>query len=112
MNLQKVIAALRASGNDAEADWLEGQKPVAFLDLAKVAECSGYTANFYASNVRTSDKQIGLYAAPVCDFDGIDADWLSNVIREVDGTHSLGAGALAEKLAEAINVKRAKVGAK
>lgn len=33
----------------------------------------------------------------------IDADWLSNIIREVDGNHSLGAGALAELLAERIN---------
>lgn len=32
----------------------------------------------------------------------IDADWLSNEIRKVDGRNILGAGALAEKLADAI----------
>ncbi len=32
----------------------------------------------------------------------IDVDWLSNVIRSADGDHSLGAGALAEKIVEAI----------
>jgi len=30
----------------------------------------------------------------------LDVDWLSNVIREVDGKHELGAGALAEKIVE------------
>lgn len=35
----------------------------------------------------------------------IDADWLSNAIREADGAHCLGAGALAEKLASKINQK-------
>lgn len=29
-------------------------------------------------------------------------DWLAQVIREVDGNHQLGAGALAEKLHEAL----------
>jgi len=38
----------------------------------------------------------------------IDVDWLSNVIRTVDGNHSLGAGALAEKIAEAINARGVK----
>lgn len=33
----------------------------------------------------------------------VDVDWLSNVIRTVDGNHTLGAGALAEKIADAIN---------
>jgi len=32
-----------------------------------------------------------------------DVDWLANVIRAVDGYHSLGAGALAEKLVDAIS---------
>jgi DNA repair exonuclease SbcCD ATPase subunit len=31
-----------------------------------------------------------------------DVDWLANVIRQVDGNHKLGAGALAEKIVEAI----------
>lgn len=31
-----------------------------------------------------------------------DIDWLSNVIRKVDGNHKLGAGALAEKIVEAM----------
>ena len=31
-----------------------------------------------------------------------DVDWLSNVIRSVDGSHQLGAGALAEKICEAM----------
>ena len=35
----------------------------------------------------------------------IGVDWLSNVIRTVDGNHSLGAGALAEKIVEAINAR-------
>ena len=29
-----------------------------------------------------------------------DADWLSNVIRKVDGNHNLGAGQLAEKIVD------------
>jgi hypothetical protein len=32
----------------------------------------------------------------------IDVDWLANVIRSVDGNNQLGAGALAEKIAEAL----------
>lgn len=32
----------------------------------------------------------------------IDVDWLANVIRDVDGNNSLGAGALAEKIVEAM----------
>lgn len=31
-----------------------------------------------------------------------DVDWLANVIRAVDGAHTLGAGALAEKIIEAM----------
>lgn len=31
-----------------------------------------------------------------------DVDWLSNVIRTADGSHNLGAGALAEKIVEAM----------
>ena len=31
-----------------------------------------------------------------------DVDWLSNVIRSVDGRHQLGAGALAERIVDAI----------
>lgn len=31
-----------------------------------------------------------------------DVDWLSNVIRTADGSHTLGAGALAEKIVEAL----------
>ena len=31
----------------------------------------------------------------------LDADWLSNVIRQVDGNNTMGAGALAEKIVEA-----------
>lgn len=37
---------------------------------------------------------------------GVDVDWLSNVIRSADGNHSLGAGALAEKIVEAIDSTR------
>lgn len=33
----------------------------------------------------------------------VDPDWLANFIRTVDGGHTMGAGALAEKIAEAIN---------
>ena len=33
----------------------------------------------------------------------IDPDWLANVIRTVDGDHAMGAGTLAEKIADAIN---------
>jgi len=33
----------------------------------------------------------------------VDPDWLANVIRTVDGDHAMGAGTLAEKIAEAIN---------
>jgi hypothetical protein len=52
-------------------------------------------------------EQIGagakLYAAPVQAAPVVpDVDWLSNVIRMVDGEHKLGAGALAEKIVEAI----------
>lgn len=36
------------------------------------------------------------HSAPSTDF----VDWLAEVIREVDGNHSLGAAALAEKIAE------------
>lgn len=35
----------------------------------------------------------------------IDVDWLSNVIRAAGGNNQLGAGALAEKVAEALNPK-------
>lgn len=31
-----------------------------------------------------------------------DVDWLAQTIRRVDGKHSLGAGALAEKIIEAL----------
>lgn len=31
-----------------------------------------------------------------------DPDWLSNVIREIDGSHRLGAGALAEAIVDAL----------
>ena len=31
-----------------------------------------------------------------------DVDWLANVIRSVDGRHTLGAGALAEAIVEAM----------
>jgi hypothetical protein len=34
-----------------------------------------------------------------------DVDWLSNIIRAADGNHTLGAGALAEKIVEAIAAK-------
>ena len=33
----------------------------------------------------------------------VDPDWLANVIRTVDGDHAMGAGTLAEKMADAIN---------
>ena len=33
----------------------------------------------------------------------LDVDWLSNVIRTVDGNNTLGAGALAEKIVEALS---------
>ena len=33
----------------------------------------------------------------------VDPDWLANVIRTVDGDHAMGAGTLAEKIADAIN---------
>ena len=33
----------------------------------------------------------------------VDPDWLANFIRTVDGGHTMGAGALAEKIADAIN---------
>lgn len=36
----------------------------------------------------------------------IDVDWLSNVIRAIDGRHDLGAGVLAEKIVEAIDLQR------
>lgn len=45
-----------------------------------------------------------LYAAPPVP--RVDPDWLSNVIRTVDGNHTMGAGVLAEKIAEAINGRR------
>ena len=32
----------------------------------------------------------------------MDIDWLANVIRTVDGNHSLGAGALAEAIVAAL----------
>ena len=32
-----------------------------------------------------------------------DVDWLASVIRSVDGNHTLGAGALAEKIVEAMS---------
>jgi len=32
----------------------------------------------------------------------LDVDWLAGVIREVDGNHTMGAGALAEAICEAI----------
>jgi len=41
-----------------------------------------------------------VYAAPKAL--ALDVDWLANVIRQVDGNHKLGAGALAEKIVEAI----------
>lgn len=47
-----------------------------------------------------------LYAAPP--IPRVDPEWLANVIRTVDGNHSLGAGALAEKIAEAINARGGK----
>jgi cell division septum initiation protein DivIVA len=34
---------------------------------------------------------------------GLCVDWLSNVIRQADGNNNLGAGALAEKIVEAVN---------
>ena len=42
-----------------------------------------------------------IYAAPPPPH--VDPDWLANFIRTVDGGHTMGAGALAEKIAEAIN---------
>jgi hypothetical protein len=36
-------------------------------------------------------------------------DWLAQVIRRVDGSHSLGAGALAEKIVEALNASEAEL---
>ena len=35
----------------------------------------------------------------------LDADWLSNVIRQTDGNNTMGAGALAEKIVEAIEAR-------
>lgn len=52
----------------------------------------------------TSDggrHRIPLYARPV-PARTLDVEWLSNVIREVDGGHTLGAGALAEAIAPRI----------
>lgn len=35
----------------------------------------------------------------------VDVDWLANVIRDADGQNTLGAGALAERIAEAMRGK-------
>jgi hypothetical protein len=35
-----------------------------------------------------------------------DVDWLASIIRSVDGNHKLGAGALAEKIVEALATKK------
>lgn len=40
----------------------------------------------------------------------IDVDWLSNVIRSADGSHSLGAGELAERIVSAIAARNAAQG--
>lgn len=64
----KIIEMLRYPEGYAEedrydmADWLESQEPVAFLDLDKVSNGMAYATSF-----RLNDKQVELYAAPVCD---------------------------------------------
>lgn len=62
----------------------------------KRCECCGYMTyqREHMSCIRAA-KQAQPSAVP-------DVDWLAQVIRAVDGNHSLGAGALAEKIVDAM----------
>ena len=69
-----------------------------------VARVTGYYAGYLS--IATVDGRVlpagtALYLAQPAP-SVPDVDWLSNVIRSVDGRHQLGAGALAEKIREAM----------
>jgi hypothetical protein len=59
----------------------------------------GSDGNSFDISKHVGDK---LYTAPAIKQQVADVDWLSNVIRRVDGNNTLGAGALAEKIVEAM----------
>ena len=89
------IAALEAEKAEREA-----QEPVAYVtdEPSPNPEPIAWLAGKRAG--------MKLYSAPPVPH--VDPDWLANVIRTVDGNHKMGAGALAEKIAEAINGRSVK----
>lgn len=95
-------AAQLAEKLRAERDALQSQldamgkgEPVASVDH----NCEPHKINWEVNPLELADG-VSLYAAPKAL--APDVDWLSNVIRQVDGNNKLGAGALAEKIVEAI----------
>ena len=100
----KCIATL--AERDAEIAAMKGQEPVAWVVTLSDGDQFIYDERMLKNiDPELHAKRRPLYAYPVAD-NRIDIDWLSNVIREADGNHSLGAGELAEKIAAAMGAER------
>lgn len=69
----------------------------------RVEGCDARDDECPACQVLTEASRIAAaHDAPSSDPVAIDANWLSNVIRSTDGSHTIGAGELAEKIVAAI----------
>lgn len=96
-------------------DWGEGTEflvrtgkdtivmPINYADAEYIAACSPENVLALIAKVEAAEKGLYVISQLMNDSYGVpDVDWLSNVIRQVDGNNSLGAGALAEKIVEAM----------
>lgn len=93
-----MVAALRAVAEAAVKAEREAHEPVAWMSPA---------GGLYYRCASSKDRPLYTTppAAPVPEQASAavpDVDWLAQVIRAVDGSHSLGAGVLAEKIVEAM----------
>lgn len=89
------------AGKAADPELAEARQRIAELDIyqawkeyRKDPSAAQYRKVYAAPPIQRQDP------SPV---PHVDPDWLANFIRTVDGGHTMGAGALAEKIAEAIN---------
>ncbi len=96
----KCECSLKLEEQIAEA---EKVGPVAYMSSDNMAELEFVDAHFVrvAKGQFPFDNPIPLYTTPpqaAEKVEPINIDWLSNVIRAVDGNNTLGAGELAEKI--------------
>ena len=87
------------------ADWLPCAPEHVTMVLAAPDAWKGYEVRYLVTLDQLRETVAAAVARERAKHQELDADWLSNVIRQADGSNTMGAGALAEKIVEAIEAR-------